>query len=845
MNYLVALCLSLAPGQPAAPVEYAGRPLKFWLDELASDSLLRKEEALAVLAQIGAPAKDALPHVEKLLRAKESTLRKRAALAVWKLGGTGKHLAEIYADDLKAEDQLVRLEAIRQIQLMGPAAAPALPAILGANPELMKPYFRSLVHGMGKDVLPGLLEALASDNPAAGAAAATLFSFAGPDAAKNAVAALEERLKADDATARVRAAWALWQLGKGGEREIAVFIADLERGAAELRVPIVGVLTGLSPRRKELLAVYKLGLKEKEGGLRVLAASAVWELTKDADAVVPTLVEVLTANSDTATSWRHAVQLLITIGPAGKKALPALMARFKGMDGERYPPTGAALIAVGGADLLDPLFELVAIPRSAPLAQDPHVQERAAMALRILGEPALKAAITRLADKNPEVRRAGCEVLALFGPEAKTAAPRIGELLEDENHWTRRAAGDALRALGLEARAAEKHLIAAAGSKNVETRAVAYKLLAIIGTDKKTMTEIALRGLEESLSDVRGRAIVLLAKADPKHPEIEKAVRKLLAEPNSPNWAAHTIGQLGASGKAFVPDLVKLLNTTASVAAFVYIPAILSPDGKTLAVTQPNSPGVGGNLALWDVEKGKELATAVRGSVQVGGTIRFSADGRLLSVRSGSDTAQELILGALSGLELRKIPSRRSNVAAVSDISPDGRRALLVTPGSSRIRLYDIETEREVLDEMEIGVHASALLWLADGRMAAVDGDGRAGARGRNGETDRPGEVARCEGASRAGGSYRRREGTDLGHDRRGRAPVGTGPSREGSRRGGTDEVHRCTSPTATALAAGPLPERSILRVQLQLRSLVAPQSDGQLGVGTAPRRRVWQGERV
>src|SRR5262245_537430 len=112
MNAVLVVWLAFAPAQPEKPVEFAGRPLKFWIDELASDSLLRKEEALAAIAEIGPPAKEAMPAVEKLLAAEQPSLRKRAALTVWKLGGTSKHAAEAYAAELKSDDRLRQYEAL-------------------------------------------------------------------------------------------------------------------------------------------------------------------------------------------------------------------------------------------------------------------------------------------------------------------------------------------------------------------------------------------------------------------------------------------------------------------------------------------------------------------------------------------------------------------------------------------------------------------------------------------------------------------------------------------------------------------------------------------------------------
>ena len=391
------------------------------------DSILRKEEALAVIAELGPAAKEAMPAVEKLLTAKQPSVRKRAAITVWKLGGTNKHAIDALAAELKSDDRLRQYVALGQLERMGADGAPAVPLLLAATPELVKSgsigIAQSVVRTMGKAALPGLLDALGSPDAGVRDQALTMLRQLGP-VGKDAVPALEKHLKDANAAVHLRSAWALWQLGTRTEREIAVFVKDVEAGDAELRGPVLHTVLELSPVRKELLATYKLGLTEADPVIKARAADIVWELEKNADAVVPALVAALKTKSATWGQWRFAVLVLAKIGPAAK---PVLLERFLAPDGANYAPLGVVLVNVGGAELVEPLFAALAKKRN-PVPQllhgpRPGVSPALCAPLALLGEPAMKAALVRIGDKDPEVRRAGIEVLASCSDRPRRTLP--------------------------------------------------------------------------------------------------------------------------------------------------------------------------------------------------------------------------------------------------------------------------------------------------------------------------------------------------------------------------------------------------------------------------------------
>ena len=78
---------------------------------------------------------------------------------------------------------------------------------------------------------------------------------------------------------------------------------------------------------------------------------------------------------------------------------------------------------------------------------------------------------------------------------------------------------------------------------------------------------------------------------------------------------------------------------------------------------------------------------------------------------------------ARSGLELRTVRHTSLGTGYVVAISPDSKRAVLLHPTSTRVRLWDIEEERELLSAESVSAHATQFDWLEGGRLAAHAGN--------------------------------------------------------------------------------------------------------------------------
>jgi HEAT repeat protein len=154
----------------------------------------RSAAALA-LAEIGPPAKPALPALEALLDDADRGVRLRAAEAHWRVGGdAGKGLTVIRAG---LKDEALRQAAVDALFRVGPPARAALPelteAVRDPSATVHQPAARALAR-IGADAVAALREALGDERESVRWSAARALGQIGA-AAKDAIPDLEKCAK--------------------------------------------------------------------------------------------------------------------------------------------------------------------------------------------------------------------------------------------------------------------------------------------------------------------------------------------------------------------------------------------------------------------------------------------------------------------------------------------------------------------------------------------------------------------------------------------------------------------------------------------------------------------------
>jgi WD40 repeat protein len=172
----------------------------------------------------------------------------------------------------------------------------------------------------------------------------------------------------------------------------------------------------------------------------------------------------------------------------------------------------------------------------------------------------------------------------------------------------------------------------------------------------------------------------------------------------------------------------RILTCEPYAETFVFPDALsFCPDGTRLAGVMPD-----GTLAVWDAATGRKvLAASLPGDPTGRGRagVAWSHEGSRIAVpvkAAGAPEAQGIVmvLDARNGAEIRRIDC---GIITTVLLSSDGRRAF--TGGgdgvSSEVKVWELESGREVLDFREPGGQVTSMaLDLDGGRLAAGDVDG-------------------------------------------------------------------------------------------------------------------------
>ncbi len=202
---------------------------------------------------------------------------------------------------------------------------------------------------------------------------------------------------------------------------------------------------------------------------------------------------------------------------------------------------------------------------SAPLVVEllsdanPAVRTQAMMTMQRFGAAAVPTILPQLDHADHRVRRAACHALGLLGPSAKEAVPKLTTLLKDADAEVRQESLATLGRMGVAAATATPALLELTHDKSASVRAAGLKALGEILADPKLARPAAVDALEDDDPLVRCRAVILLARVAPKHPDILPHLLELLKQPVGRIELLGVLGQMGPAGARAVPVVTKLL----------------------------------------------------------------------------------------------------------------------------------------------------------------------------------------------------------------------------------------------------------------------------------------------
>ncbi|MBX9680421.1 MAG: hypothetical protein K2X38_16810 [Gemmataceae bacterium] len=331
-----------------------------------------RQGLLAILANIGPKAEGALPEMLEMLRDRSSDgTREAAAVAISRLGEAAKPALDDLLDALGGARSTLGCKVLRAIAAAGVSDKKVKTTLVTLwNSTELTEFGRSQVAyalcklGIEAEYLYGVLantlvnhkeaaqrkaavEAISFCNPNSPDVCAALMIAIAKDKNDDVKAQAEEALETMGVTLAKAIKIAAKQLGTSNFAEAALrgageaAVADLTEAAkstdpatVEKAVRTLGALG--EPAKSAAPVVTKL-LSHKQFEVRLSAAKTLWNIAKDAEHVVPVLIDLLNdkwySASAGAETRRQAMQTVIEslwrIGPDAMSAVPALTKKAK------------------------------------------------------------------------------------------------------------------------------------------------------------------------------------------------------------------------------------------------------------------------------------------------------------------------------------------------------------------------------------------------------------------------------------------------------------------------------------------------------------------------------------
>lgn len=408
------IILLIARSRDAGPT-YAGQSLRHWLGEMASADYQVHLRAEAALGSLGT---EALPELVRVVETREGVVAS-SARRLWQRWFPNR--------PARPSAEALRMAATRLLRRLGPAAAPAAPALvrmIEAGSDAATREAEAALRQIGPPAAAPLVNSLRHGNPTAQRRILHMLTSCDPDGfgreLTNLVAQVVRFGTAADAETRQQAVTVVGAL-RGDTRQAVAFLTQrLDDDNLQVRCAAAAWLGAIGPAAAPATTRLATLLETGNTHERLAAARALWEVNRETTLTVPVLTGLLAESG----SRSGAAMVLGELGALAAPAVPAMLAALaeeRTHRPSRTPSMIAVALGKAGPAALPGLIELAGHTEA-------DVRVNAAFALRGHGAaaaaavPALRA---MLYSEDAEERMSAANTLAAIGPAARTAEPDL------------------------------------------------------------------------------------------------------------------------------------------------------------------------------------------------------------------------------------------------------------------------------------------------------------------------------------------------------------------------------------------------------------------------------------
>ena len=396
-------------------------------------------ESLGISGMMGPPSRAAVDALIPALKDSEPDVQGMAAVGLARLRVKHQDVIPVLIQALKSKEEegMLPYFAAESLGQLGPAAEPAIPA---------------------------LIEMVRENQPFIAGVAAEALGKIGPAA----VPALRELLKSSTGEVQAYATRALGSAGASDEQTISQLLKSLKQADPEVRAAAVQALGRARAASDEVIAALIKALADDEF-VQSAAIRALGRIGSKARQAAPALTKLL---GELEYFERDAVMnALGSIGPGAKEAIPALEAVL--LQGRMNAATTLARIGPASVPTLI----------KALRSEVPEVREAAAWGVRCLGQDASEAVpeLIKLLKTDERACNFSLQALGAIGPDAEPAVPAVVVVLRKGDSRLRSWALDVLSKIGPSARGAKDAILEALETDDQEQRWEAARALLAIG----------------------------------------------------------------------------------------------------------------------------------------------------------------------------------------------------------------------------------------------------------------------------------------------------------------------------------------------------------------------------
>jgi HEAT repeat protein len=354
---------------------------------------------------------------------------------------------------------------------------------------------------------------------------------------------------------------------------------ELEHRDPAVRAEAARRLGEMGPGARVALRALLKALKDPTEVVRHNAATALRQLGTPGREDLPVLTEALT--DEHLATRQHAAEALAKMGAEAKPAAAALLRALKDSDAGVRREAATALGQVGPAVKAEAFRDLLA----ALSDRDADVRQAAVRAAMRLGAPVaadlpvLRGLLER-GDPTGEARSFALLALGYLGPEARSAAPAVVEvLLRADSRRLRLLALGALEKIGPDSKELGGKLSAALATfrSDREMRLALVRVLAKLPAEVDAVPALleALADRDAAISKAAAGGLGKLAdRLDRTHSDRLIAALKS-PHPSARRFAAEALGKLGPDAADALPALRALLRDEKSRPVLVEVVRVL------------------------------------------------------------------------------------------------------------------------------------------------------------------------------------------------------------------------------------------------------------------------------